>query len=48
MDEHLLEINHVSKKFCRRLKRSLFYGIKDVARQTVGLPITMQLRPEEF
>ncbi len=48
MDEHLLEINQVSKKFCRRLKRSLFYGIKDVARQTVGLPITTQLRPEEF
>lgn len=48
MDEYLLEIDSVSKKFCRRLKRSLFYGITDVARQTIGLPVTTELRSEEF
>ncbi len=48
MEEYLLEIDSVSKKFCRRLKRSLFYGITDVARQTIGLPVTTELRSEEF
>lgn len=48
MADHLLEIDHLSKKFCRRLKLSLFYGIKDVARQTIGRPPDTALRPEEF
>lgn len=29
--EVLVEAQHVSKKFCRSLKRSLWYGVKDVA-----------------
>lgn len=48
MADHLLEIDHLSKKFCRRLKLSLFYGIKDVARQTIGRSPDTALRPEEF
>src|SRR5690242_15008504 len=30
-DEVLVSAEHVSKKFCRSLKRSLWYGVKDVA-----------------
>ncbi|MCI5092358.1 ATP-binding cassette domain-containing protein [Phaeodactylibacter sp.] len=48
MADHLLEVDQLSKKFCRRLKRSLYYGITDVARQAVGKPISTTLRPEEF
>ncbi|MBL8813843.1 MAG: ATP-binding cassette domain-containing protein [Planctomycetaceae bacterium] len=31
MSETLVKVEHVSKKFCRSLKRSLWYGMKDVA-----------------
>lgn len=31
MSEILIQAEHVSKKFCRSLKRSLWYGIQDVA-----------------
>jgi len=31
MDEILISAEHVSKKFCRSLKRSLWYGVRDVA-----------------
>lgn len=30
MSETVIEFNGVSKKFCRSLKRSLFYGVKDL------------------
>jgi len=29
----LVRVDHVSKKFCRSLKRSLWYGVQDIARQ---------------
>ncbi|MEQ8705795.1 MAG: ABC transporter ATP-binding protein [Phaeodactylibacter sp.] len=48
MPEPILEVQDLSKKFCRRLKRSLYYGITDVARQTLGLTPQLELRPEEF
>ena len=35
MSEILIKAEHVSKKFCRSLKRSLWYGAKDVARSLV-------------
>ena len=31
-EDILIEAEHVSKKFCRSLKRSLWYGVRDVAR----------------
>jgi len=31
MSDLLIKAEHVSKKFCRSLKRSLWYGVKDVA-----------------
>jgi len=30
-DEVLVKVEGVSKKFCRSLKRSLWYGVQDVA-----------------
>lgn len=35
-DEVLVKVEHVSKKFCRTLKRSLWYGIQDVAGEMLG------------
>ncbi len=34
--EVILEVKGVSKKFCRDLKRSLFYGVQDIATKLVG------------
>ncbi len=60
MSDILIQAEHVSKKFCRSLKRSLWYGMKDVAhslnpwsrtQQETDLttPITAQpLRKDEF
>ena len=33
----VLALENVSKRFCRDLKRSLFYGVQDIAREVVGL-----------
>ncbi len=30
-NEVLVKVEGVSKKFCRDLKRSLFYGVKDIS-----------------
>ena len=35
-DEVLVKVDNVSKKFCRSLKRSLFYGLQDIAFEMVG------------
>lgn len=32
----LLSVSHVSKRFCRDLKRSLFYGMAEIAKELVG------------
>ena len=56
----LVDVRHVSKKFCRDLKRSLWYGIKDVltelnpwqkaagSQTSSALPNEHDLRPGEF
>lgn len=45
----LIKAEHVSKKFCRSLKRSLWYGVKDMAREVVGGPDRHdELRQHEF
>lgn len=47
--EVVLKVENVSKKFCRNLKRSMFYGIKDLAKGMVGVePDTTTLRKDEF
>jgi ABC-type polysaccharide/polyol phosphate transport system ATPase subunit len=45
----VISVEGVSKKFCRDLKRSLFYGVCDIAADlTVGRRHSDQLRPQEF
>ncbi len=47
--EVLLSVRGVSKKFCRSLKRSLFYGIQDITAELTGLRSNSnQLRYGEF
>lgn len=47
--EVILSVDGVSKKFCRDLKRSLFYGLKDIASELTGLrQESHQLRSKEF
>ena len=52
MAEVLIAVEHVSKKYCRDLKRSLWYGVQDIARDLWipgSAPVTRQgLRPDEF
>ena len=35
-DDVVLRVNNVSKKFCRNLKRSMWYGIQDLSRNLIG------------
>lgn len=45
----VLSINGVSKRFCRDLKRSLIYGVQDMASDLLGFrEEAHQLRPREF
>lgn len=45
----VLSVEGVSKKFCRSLKRSLFYGVQDVAGELLGARRhQVNLRREEF
>jgi homopolymeric O-antigen transport system ATP-binding protein len=34
--EVILAVEQVSKKFCRSLKRSLYYGVRDIAKELIG------------
>lgn len=47
-EEVLVKVDHVSKKFCRTLKKSLWYGIQDIGSEIVGRKYEHQLRPDEF
>jgi len=44
----LVRVERVSKKFCRDLKRSLWYGLKDTAAELVGRDGGHELRRDEF
>ena len=47
--EAVISIENVSKKFCRDLKRSLFYGLRDIASEvTGGKRKSETLRKNEF
>jgi len=49
MDEEVLvKVEGVSKKFCRDLKRSLWYGVKDIGAELIGVHKNGQLRSKEF
>lgn len=48
-DEVLVTVDNISKKFCRDLKRSLWYGVQDIARELVNSNhVNTTLRKEEF
>ena len=48
-DQVLIKADNVSKKFCRSLKRSMMYGLKDIARDTFGISPDMEtVRKDEF
>jgi lipopolysaccharide transport system ATP-binding protein len=44
----LISVEGISKKFCRNLKRSLWYGIKDLANELLCRNPGKELREEEF
>lgn len=48
-DNIAIKVEHVSKKYCKSLKRSMLYGIKDIGRNTLGLSsYSEKLRNGEF
>jgi lipopolysaccharide transport system ATP-binding protein len=48
MSDVLVSAQSISKKFARRLKRSMAYGVADIARELSGRSRTAGLRPGEF
>ncbi|MEQ9411646.1 MAG: ABC transporter ATP-binding protein [Fuerstiella sp.] len=49
MSTPLLSVQNVRKRFCRSLKRSLWYGVRDIAGDLMGLGgDELHLRPDEF
>jgi lipopolysaccharide transport system ATP-binding protein len=49
MGEALVAVEGVGKKFCRSLKRSLWYGVVDLAAELIPVrPNREALRPQEF
>src|SRR5665648_1254776 len=45
----VIKVEHLHKKFCSNLKRSLYYGSVDMARDMLGLSRErVDLRPHEF
>jgi lipopolysaccharide transport system ATP-binding protein len=50
MSDSLIKVDGLSKKFCRSLKRSMWYGMQDLGRELVGLRHSSvdTLRPDEF
>ena len=47
-EEVLVRVENLSKKFCRSLKRSLWYGVKDMVGEVVGGSNRDTLRKDEF
>ena len=49
MPETLIKVEHLHKKFCQSLKRSMYYGSVDAAKSMLGLSIdNVDLRKKEF
>jgi lipopolysaccharide transport system ATP-binding protein len=48
-DSFAVKVESVSKKYCKSLKRSMLYGVEDIARNTLGLSShSDKLRKNEF
>jgi len=44
-----LSVDNLSKKFCKNLRRSMWYGLTDITRSSLGITTkTRQLRKDEF
>lgn len=44
-----IRVDHVSKKYCKSLKRSMLYGVKDIGRNILGMSsYSEKLRKDEF
>lgn len=48
MDRPLIIVDGISKKFCRDMRSSMRYGIRDLAGVILGRPPAPALRPKEF
>jgi lipopolysaccharide transport system ATP-binding protein len=48
INETLIQVESVSKKFCRSLKRSLWYGVQDIGAELAGRRKEPRLRRDEF
>jgi lipopolysaccharide transport system ATP-binding protein len=50
MDKDIaIKVDHVSKKYCKSLKKSMIYGVSDIAKNSVGLGSHPEnLRKDEF
>ena len=50
MSDTLIKVDNVSKKFCRSLKKSLWYGMQDLGSEMLGKRHGGKggLRPDEF
>lgn len=50
MNDALITVEGISKKFCRDFRKSLWYGVNDVGREILGKPHSQhdQLRKDEF
>lgn len=48
-DDFTIKLEHVSKKYCKNLKRSMVYGLMDIGRNLIGMSSRPdQLRKNEF
>lgn len=48
-DDLVIKVEHVSKKYCKSVKRSMLYGMKDIAKNFIGLSTySEKLREDEF
>lgn len=48
-DNIAIKVEHVSKKYCKSLKRSMLYGVQDIGRNMIGLSSrSTRLRKNEF
>ena len=47
--ETVIKVEHLSKKYCKSLKRSMFYGAMDIGRNMLGMSSkSSRLRKDEF
>jgi len=49
MEDRIIKFEGVSKKFCKDLRRSMYYGVKDIAKNIFGIQANTEiLRYDEF